>query len=108
MELTVFAKKISMVDATTKKEKSFTKFLAKLPRKTGDEQTVSVKFREECGEPKANECPCNIKIEKSDCNLVRSDFEKSDGSVYTSFTLWVSKWNKGAPYVDHSLDDFDF
>lgn len=103
MELAIFAKKGTTTDST----RTFTRYLTKLPRKDGTEQTMSVKFRESCGAPRAEECPCNIVVERENMNATRSEFEKEDGSVYTSVTLWVNKWAAGSTYIDHSLDEYD-
>lgn len=101
MTITIFAKKKNTTDG-----KTFYTYLATLKKKDGTEQTVSVKFRDEAGTPKPEKCPMNIIIDKKNANLSKKDFVKDDGETYTSFTLWVSEWLQGAPYVDTSLDDF--
>lgn len=103
MEITVFAKK-----RRTSEGKEFPSFIATLTRKDGSAQTVQVKFREDCGTPKADKCPMNIKFDKRDANLSSRDYTREDtGEVATSYTLWVNKWVEGAPYIDKSLDDFE-
>lgn len=103
MEITIFAKK-----RTTKEGKTFYSYISTLNRKDGTKQTVSVKFRDECGSPKPEKCPLNIKFEKMDANLSTNDFIRDDtGEVAKSFTLWISAWEQGAPYIDKSLDDFE-
>lgn len=104
MEITVFAKK-----RKTREGKAFTSYLTKLVRKsTGEAITATVKFREECGTPKAESCPCNIIVDKSQANLSSKEFEREDtGETVTSYSLWVSEWSKGSEYVDKSLDDFE-
>ncbi len=104
MKVTVFGKK-----KTTSEGKSFTAFVAKLNRKDGSTLTASVKFREECGQPKLEECPCNLEIEKKDANLAERTYTREDtGEDAKSYTLWVSKWKRSEEvYVDHSLDDFE-
>lgn len=104
MELTIFAKK-----RTTEEGKSFYSYLTTLIKKDGSTQTVSVRFREECGQPKGDKCPCNVIIEKADANISRKEFVREDtGEVAESLTLWVKAWTPGSEYVDTSLDDYDF
>ena len=103
MEITVFAKK-----RTTKEGKTFYGYLTTLRRKDGTEQTVSVRFRESCENPKPENCPMNIIVEKRSANLSKREFiRESTGEVMNSYTLWVSEWKNGSAYVDHSLDDFE-
>lgn len=102
MEITVFAKKRAGKDG-----KNFYSYLAKLLKKDGSALTVSVKFRDETGKPKPENCPMNIVVNKGDMNLSEKLYEHEDtGESAVSYTLWVSKWTEGAEYVDHSLDDF--
>lgn len=105
MELTIFTKKRQSRDG-----RNFDSYITRLTRKDGTEFTASVKFREECGSPKAENCPCNIIVDKADANLSSKVIDKNDGSgdKFTAYTLWVSKWKNGSKYVDHSLDDIDF
>jgi len=103
MEITIYAKKRNGNDG-----KSFYSYLATLPRKDGTKQTVSVKFRDDAGNPKPERCPMNIKFDRNAANMVTKEFIREDtGEVGTGYTLWVSAWEPGAPFVDHSLDDFD-
>ena len=103
MEITIFAKKRTTADG-----KPFYGYLSTLTRKDGTKQTVSVKFRDECGNPKPEKCPMNIVFNKGAANLATREFVREDtGEVGTSFTLWVSAWEPGTPYVDTSLDDFE-
>lgn len=103
MEITIYAKK-----RTTKEGKSFYSYLSNLTRKDGTKLTVSVKFRDECGNPKPENCPMSIKFDKRDANLSTRKFVHFEtGEVGTSSTLWVSAWEPGTPFVDHSLDDFE-
>lgn len=107
MEKAIFAKKRSTKDGT----RSFNSYFTKLvDTTTGEEFTVQVKFREECGEPK--NCPCNIIIDKKDVNLVIKDKTYIDEKTQeekqtTERTMWVSAWKEGAPYEDHSMDNFE-
>lgn len=103
MEITIYAKK-----RTTKEGKSFYSYLSNLTRKDGTKLTVSVRFRDECGNPKPENCPMSIKFDKRDANLSTHKFVNFEtGEVGTSNTLWVSSWEPGTPFVDHSLDDFE-
>lgn len=103
MEITIFAKKRTASDG-----KSFYSYLSTLTRKDGTKQTVSVKFRDGAGNPKPENCPMNIKFDKSEANMTAKAFTREDsGETGFSYTLWVSRWEQGAPFVDHSLDDFE-
>ena len=110
MEITLFAKKRS-----TKEGKIFYNFLSTLTKKDGTQLLVTVRFRDDCGQPKAEACPMNILVDKKDCNLATRKFNREVTDEATgelvreqgeSYTLWVSKWTPGAAYVDHSMDDF--
>ena len=111
MQLTVFAKEM-----LTKKGQ-FTRYIARLTNKnTGEQKTVSVKFRQTAGQPESEECPCIIEVAKQDANLVEKPYidpetgeiaVNGDGSVKLSSTLWVSSWEMVGPYIDHSLDDYE-
>lgn len=104
MELTIFAKK-----RTTDEGKSFYSYITTLTKKDGTKQTVGVKFREECGQPKGDKCPCNVIVDKGDANLATKSFIREDtGEVAESLTLWVKNWKPGSEYVDTSLDDYEF
>lgn len=109
MEITIFAKK-----RLTKEGKPFFSFLSTLKKKDGTDLVCVVKFRDEAGAPKAENCPMNILVDKSKANLSSKKFDRQvtdpeTGEIFTeqgqSYTLWVSSWLPGGPYVDHSLDD---
>lgn len=103
MEIAVYAKKF-----TAEGGKTFYRYLTTLTRKDGSKQTMAVKFREDCGNPKAEKCPMNIVIDKKDANVASKEFIREDtGDVGTSYTLWVSAWKEGRPFVDTSLDDYE-
>ncbi len=103
MEIAIFAKK-----RTGKDGKTFYNYLSTLTRKDGSRQSVQVKFREACGSPKADKCPLNIIVDKKDCNMSTRDFVREDtGEAGLAYTLWVSYWETGSPYVDTSMDEFD-
>ena len=103
MKILVFAKK-----RTTKEGKKFNIYISKLNKKDGSEITCGVKFREECGAPKPEECPCYIEVAKVDCNMSTKEVvDKETGAIYINNTLWVSKWKMLADkYEDTSMDDF--
>lgn len=103
MEIAIFSKK-----RTGRDGKTFYNYLSTLTRKDGTKQSVQVKFREACGNPKADACPMNIKVSKKNCNLSTRDFVREDtGDCGRAYTLWVSDWEIGSPYVDTSMDEFD-
>lgn len=103
MEIAVFSKR-----RQNKEGKNYNIYIARLTKKNGEVVPVRLKFREECGSPRAEECPMNIQVKKENANMIVSDYVREDtGEVGTSYTMWVSDWQPGAPYVDTSLDDFD-
>lgn len=103
MNLAIFAKK-----RTTKEGKTFYSYLSTMTKKDGSDLTVTVKFRDECGSPKPENCPVNIIVDKEHANLSSRDYVREDtGETVKSYILWVSAWEMGAPFVDHSLDDFE-
>lgn len=105
MKLTIFAKK-----RTTKEGKTFYTYLSTMTRKDGTELTTSVKFRDDCGSPKPENCPVNIIVNKENANLSTRTYTREDnGELAMSYTLWVSAWelDTANPFVDHSLDEFD-
>lgn len=102
MQVTIYAKK-----RNTKEGKVFYSYITKLTKKDGSEVTTGVKFRDECGAPKPDQCPCNIVLEKGDCNFSTKNLtDEETGEVLQSNTLWVNNWTKGEEYIDHSMDDF--
>lgn len=107
MEITIYAKK-----RTTREGKTFYNYLSRLNRRdeTGEiiSQIVSVKFREDAGTPKPENCPMNIEFPKQTANLSSRNYTREDtGETGKSYTLWISEWEPGTPFVDHSLDDFE-
>ena len=103
MKATVFAKK-----GFTKDAKTFYRFISRLQKKDGTEITATVKFREDCGAPKPEECPLNIEFTKEDANLAKKNVTTEDGRELDVYTLWLSGWSRSAEkYEDHSLDDFE-
>lgn len=102
MEISIYAKKVSLSNG-----KSFTKYLSALTTKDGEVQGVRVMFAEGCEAPKPVDCPINIIIDKGNCNLSKKKYTDKNGKDGIARTLWISKYSKGSPYVDHSMDDFD-
>lgn len=103
MNITIYAKK-----RITTEGKTFYSYLSTLTRKDGTKQGVSVRFRDEAGNPKPEKCPMNIIVDKSAANLVVKQYTNDEtGETGNSYTLWVSEWKQGEPFVDHSLDDFE-
>lgn len=110
MEITVFAKKRNTTDGRV-----FYTYLSTLTKKDGSTVTTQVKFRDSAGKPNPEECPMNIKFDKTDANftskdrsedVVDEDTGEVTSKIVTSRTLWIAKWSKGSPYVDTSMDDF--
>ena len=107
MKITVFAKKRTM-QKEDGKVKIFWNFLTTLRSKSGDEFIASVKFRDECGEPKPETCPINIEFDKRNANLTDRKYIDKEGVEQVAKTLWLSSWKESDDvYVDHSLDDFE-
>ena len=108
MEIVVFAK-----NRTSKEGKKFTAYVTKLTKKNGEEITAGVRFREDCGAPKADECPCCIEVDKKDANLnthtqLVTDPDTGEERTAIYYTMWVMNWKKSDKiYEDHSLDDFE-
>ena len=101
-EITIFAKKRTSTDG-----RSFYTYISRIPTKTGEEKVVSVAFTDDAGKPDPSKCPMNIEFDKSDANMSKKKVVSEDGSEAEFFTLWLSKWNEGTAYEDHSLDEFD-
>ena len=103
MIIAIFAKRRQTNDG-----KTFFNYLSTLHGKDGNDIPVQVKFRESAGAPKPEECPINIIVDKADANLSKREYiDETTAETRVARTLWVTKWAKGEPYVDHSLDDFD-
>lgn len=103
MKVTVFQR-----TATSKDGKKFSAYCAKLHRKDGGEQYVTVKFRQSVKVPA--EFPAIIEVPRESANLARKEYTANEetGEVGYRYTLWVEKYTEtGEKFVDHSLDDFD-
>ncbi len=104
MEISIFAKK-----RQTKEGKSFYQFLTTLTRNDGTTETMRVAFRAIDGNdmPKPESCPRNITFDKTDANIAVTKYtDNQTGEIKERKTLWVSRWESGSQYVDHSLDDY--
>lgn len=102
MDLTIFAKKRTANDGRT-----FYGYIARLTNvNTGETLVAGVKFRDECGAPKPEKCPCNIVVDKKKANLSEKLFTAENGETRKGYTLWVSEWTPGKEYVDTSLDEY--
>lgn len=103
MEITIFAKKRTTRDG----KKSFYSYLTTLTRKDGTPCTCSVRFTAPAEGPDPLECPCNILVEKADCNMAVEKYtDDKTGETRESHKLWIRAYKNGAEYVDHSMDDF--
>lgn len=105
MQISIFAKK-----RTTKEGKTFYQFLTTLEKKDGTTETMRVAFRDIEGNavPKADSCPRNIIVDKDNANVSTTRYTDNEtGELKFRKTLWVSKWESGEPYVDHSLDEYN-
>lgn len=100
MEITIYAKKRHSAEG-----KTFYNYLSTLTRKDGTKQSVTVKFKDECGAPRPENCPMIIRFEREDANLSSRKYMR-DGESGVTYTLWISKWVQTGEYIDHSLDEF--
>lgn len=104
MKFILFGKKCTTTDG----KKTFFRYFTTLTKKDGTEFSVSVKFRDECGNPK--NLPCTITINKSDANLSKEKYTVIDADGIEiekcKDVLWISQF-KETEYIDHSLDDFE-
>ena len=103
METTIFAMK-----KYTKEGKPFTVFSGRIHKKDGSELPVTIKFRESCGSPKTENCPCILEFDKAAGNLSTRTYISRTGEEKLAYTLWLSDWKiSDKPYEDHSLDEFE-
>lgn len=104
MLVTVFARK-----KKSREGKEFTAYSGRLTNKSGEQINVSIRFRQECGSPKAADCPLNIEFDKADANLVQETYVREDtGEDATAYKLWIQAWKESEiVYRDTSLDDFE-
>ena len=105
MQIAIFAKK-----RTTKEGKTFYQFLTTLTRHDGTTETMRVAFRDVDGnaQPKPETCPRNIVVERDNANIATTRYTDNEtGEVKQRKTLWVTHWEPGEEYVDHSLDEYN-
>lgn len=101
MKITVFAK-----ERKGKDNNSFISYLSKLTKTTGEEVTVQLKFSEECGKIKKENCPCIIEVNTSDCSYSERKVIKDDREIINR-VLWINKYNKtDEKFVDTSASCF--
>lgn len=105
MLITLFAKK-----RNTKEGKVFYQFLTTLEKKDGTTETMRVAFRDVDGNsiPKPDTCPRIIEVKRENANVARTSFtDNNTGEIKYRKTLWVTAWESGPEYVDHSLDEYN-
>lgn len=107
MQITIFAKR-----KTTRDGKRFYAYFSTLKKKTGEDVTVQVKFKEKCGNPDGDKCPMNIVFDKSAASYREKletyvDRETGEEKKTLRRTMWVSAWRIGEEYVDTSMDEFE-
>lgn len=103
MEITIFAKR-----RTSKEGKQFFQYLTTLTKLDGTTETMRVCFRN-VDAPKAESCPRNIIVERDGTNIAIRHYKDAEtGESRQNKTLWVSAWESGSEYVDHSLDEYNF
>lgn len=101
MEITIYAKTKKTAEGRT-----FKIYLSRITRKsTGEEVPVRVNFAE--GVPLPTLFPVNILVDKKDANLSKKTYKDADGVEHITYNLWVNDYQPGAPFEDHSLDDFE-
>ena len=101
MRLEVFGKQ-----RTNKDGKPFMTYLSRITNmKTGEINTIQIKFRTGVEVPK--ELPIVANIEKKNANLIKENWENEDGETGVKYVLWVSAVESYEEYIDHSLDDFE-
>lgn len=100
MEITIFAKR-----RKSKDNNIFYQYLSTLTKKDGTTETVRVAFRD-CQPPKPDSCPRNITFAKTDANMATNTYTDTEGNKKQRKTLWLTTWENGTEYVDHSMDDY--
>ena len=102
MEITVFAKR-----RTNKEGKIFYQYITTLEKKDGSTETIRVCFRG-VDAPKPESCPRNIVTAKDNANIATRKYTTPEtGEIKSARTLWLSAWEPGSEYVDHSMDDYN-
>lgn len=103
MKINVFGKKMTSAEG-----RSFYNYFGTLTKKDGSEESVTIKFREEVGNPK--NVPCTIEFDKKGANLSTRKYEKETETgieVVEGKVLWISAQYKETEFVDNSLDDYE-
>lgn len=102
MEITIFSKR-----RTNKEGKIFFQYITTLEKKDGSTETMRVCFRG-VDAPKPESCPRNLIVHRDNANVATRKYtDPATGEIKLSRTLWVSQWENGSEYVDHSLDDYN-
>lgn len=108
MKTTVFVKNVKKHDGTT-----FKKYVTKLTKKDGSKLYTDVKFVQGVISDYTMKTgnmvtfPCVIEF---DGNL-SSKFYKTDdsnGTTFTNYALWINKIISTEPFIDDSLNDFEW
>ena len=107
MKLAIFSKKRTATDESGKPRIFYTYLTTLVNKTSGEPLTVQVKFREACGAPDPDYCPCFIEVPTGKNNLSWGKYTNDDGEEIECATMWVSEWQKAGEYVDHSLDNFE-
>lgn len=103
-EITIYSKKKQTKDGS----RSFYSYYGRIKKKNGEELPVEVKFRESCTKPDGARCPMNIVINKEGSSLSKKEIVVEEtGERKTVYKLWISAWQQGSVYEDHSMDDID-
>ena len=103
MNITIYAKR-----RTSREGKKFIVYVTRMTKKDGTTVGVKVKFNEDCPQPKPDQCPMNIVVDKEHANMSQQVYDREDtGEQAIAYTLWVNQWTEGEKFVDHSLDEFE-
>ena len=103
-EFTIYSKKKQTKDGS----RSFYSYYGRIKKKNGEELPVEVKFRDSCTKPDGPRCPMNIVIDKEGASLSKKDIVvEGTGERKMVYKLWITAWQQGSVYEDHSMDDID-
>lgn len=102
MELTIFCKTMKKKDGGT-----YPRYISRLSKKNGEEVSFAVKFEQEAGQPKPENCPCIINVEKEDASYSEKKKTRDNGSTVIQREMYIKKWSKlDKEWVDNSMDAF--
>lgn len=102
MELTIFCKTMKKKDGGT-----YPRYISRLTKKNGEEVSFAVKFEQEAGQPKPENCPCIISVEKEDASYSEKKKTRDNGSTVIQREMFIKKWSKtDKEWVDNSMDAF--